>query len=213
MKREVIVVGAGGHAKVCIELLRASSVPVAFCIAGADSVESCLGVPVLKGDDHLQRLRAEGYSRAFIAIGSNATRQRMGESVRALGYELVNAISPAAIISPSVRIGEGVAIMAGVVINADSNISDLAIINTSASIDHDAQIGEAAHIAPQCALAGNVTVGPLAFLGIGSRVIPGITIGKYVVAGAGSIIISDIEPEARIAGVPARKLHKGKNTP
>jgi len=208
MRQEVVVVGAGGHAKVCVELLRASSIPVAFCIGGDDSGEYCVGVPVLKGDDHLKRLRDEGYSQAFVAIGSNVVRQRLGTAVRSLGYQLVNAVSPSAVISPTARLGQGIAVMAGAVINADSSIADLAIINTSASVDHDGRIGEAVHIAPQCGLAGNVTVGARTFLGIGSRVIPGISIGEDVLAGAGSVIISHLESGTRVVGVPARKLHE-----
>jgi len=206
VRQDVVVVGASGHAKVCIELLRAMGKPVAFCIGGADSGDACLDVPVLRGDEHLARLRAEGHALAFIAIGANATRQRLAASATALGYELVNAISPAAVLSPTVRLGKGIAIMAGAVVNADTTIADLAIVNTSASIDHDGHIGEAAHVAPHCGLAGNVTVGPRAFLGIGSKVIPGVSIGADVVAGAGSIIISDIEPNIRVAGVPVRRL-------
>lgn len=208
MKQGVVIVGAGGHAKVCIELLRAMGTPVACCIGGEDSGESCLGVPVFKGDDHLARLRQEGHAFAFVAIGSNALRQRLASAAKALGYELVNAISPTAVVSPSVRLGKGIAIMAGAVVNADTSIADLAIINTSASVDHDGDIGEAAHIAPQCGLAGNVTVAARAFLGVGCKVIPGVSIGTDVVAGAGSVIISDIASNTRIAGVPAKNLNE-----
>lgn len=208
MTQAVVMVGAGGHAKVCIELLRAMGTEVACCIGGEDSGDLCLGVPVFKGDEHLARLRREGHTLAFIAIGSNELRQRLALSATALGYELVNAISPAAVVSPSARLGRGIAIMAGAVINADTSIANLAIINTSASVDHDGDIGEAAHIAPQCGLAGNVTVASRAFLGVGCKVIPGISIGADVVAGAGSVIVSHVAPNARIAGVPAKNLSK-----
>ncbi len=206
MTQAVVIVGAGGHAKVCIELLRASGTPIACCIGSGDSADFCLDVPVFKGDAHLARLRNEGHARAFIAIGANAVRQRLAAEAKAVGYELVNAISPAAVVSPSVRLGHGIAIMAGAVINADTSIADLAIINTSASVDHDGDIGEAAHVAPQCGLAGNVTIGPRAFLGVGCKVIPGVSIGNDVVAGAGSVIVADVRPNARIAGVPARNM-------
>jgi UDP-perosamine 4-acetyltransferase len=202
----VVIVGAGGHAKVCIELLRAAEVPIAYCIGGTDSDDLCVGVAVLKGDHHLATLRQQGYQRAFIAIGSNALRQRLAASVRALGYTLVNAISPSAVVSPSARLGKGIAIMAGAVINADTILGDLAIVNTLASVDHDGDIGEAVHIAPHCGLAGNVRVATRAFLGVGCKVIPGISVGSDVVAGAGSVIISNVEANARIAGVPARNL-------
>jgi UDP-perosamine 4-acetyltransferase len=206
MKSEIIVVGAGGHAKVCIELLRAMGETVAYCVGGDDSPGQCLGVPVLLGDENLARLRSEGYSRLFVAIGSNGLRERLGALGSEQGYELANAISPQAVISPSVTVGNGVAIMSGVVINAESVIEDLAIINTGATVDHECRIGRAAHIAPQCALAGNVTVGNQTFLGIGCKVIPEIRIGERVTIGAGGVVISHIAPGATAIGVPAKVI-------
>ena len=100
------------------------------------------------------------------------------------------------------------AVMPGAVINADCTIGDLAIINTLASVDHDGRIGNAAHIAPHCALAGNVSVGERSFLGVGSKVIPEIEIGADVVAAAGSVIVADIAPNSRVAGVPAKTMHR-----
>lgn len=208
MNKGVVIVGAGGHAKVCIELLRAMDVSVACCIGGEDSGDRCLDLPVYKGDAHLERLRAEGHDAAFIAIGSNALRQRLGRFARQLGYRLVNAISPAATISPTASLGAGVAIMAGAVVNASSTIADLTIINTLASVDHDCQIEEAAHIAPHCGLAGNVSVGERTFLGVGCKVIPEIVIGPDVLAGAGSVIVSNVPAGSRIAGVPAKPLEE-----
>jgi UDP-perosamine 4-acetyltransferase len=208
MSEGVVVVGAGGHAKVCIELLRAMGREVAWCIGGEGSPDTCVGVQVLAGDAHLERLAREGHTKAFIAVGSNALRQRLGASARELGFELVNAVSPSAVVSPTARLGQGVAIMAGAVINADSTIADLVIVNTCASVDHDGSIGEAAHIAPHCGLAGNVSIGARSFLGVGCKVIPGISIGADVTAGAGSVIVSNVAQDARIAGVPAKPLRK-----
>jgi UDP-perosamine 4-acetyltransferase len=200
----VIVVGAGGHAKVCIESMRAMGESVAFCVGDFGSEGFCAGVPILAGDEQLARLRHEGYARAFIAIGSNRLRERLAEFAVRAGYEIVSAIHPNAAISPSARLGAGVAIMAGVVINAEVSIGSLAIVNTSSSIDHDCKIGTAVHVGPQCGLAGNVSVGDRSFLGIGSRVIPEIAIGADVTVGAGSVVISDIKDNERVVGVPAR---------
>lgn len=212
MTHGIVMIGAGGHAKVCIELLRAGDLDVDYCIGGAGDAETCLGVPVLDGDEHLGDLHARGYRRAFIALGSNALRQRLGEAAVAGGFELVNAVSPAATVSPTARLGSGVAIMAGAVVNADTTIADLAIINTLASVDHDGVIGTAAHVAPHAALAGNVSVGDRSFLGIGCSVIPGVTVGSDVIAGAGSAIISDVASGSRIAGVPANTIRTGSSS-
>ncbi len=208
MNEAIVMVGAGGHAKVCIELLRAMGETVAYCIAGADAPPDCLGVPVLAGDEHLARLRGAGYARVFIAIGANRLRVKLGAEAVALGYDLVNAVSPRAAVSPSARLGRGVAVMAGAVINADSTIGDLAIINTGATVDHDCVVGDAAHIAPQCALAGNVSIGAGSFLGVGSKVIPGIIIGEAATVGAGGVVIRNIAAGTTAVGVPARPITK-----
>ncbi|WP_438299336.1 acetyltransferase [Pseudomonas sp. NMS19W] len=208
MKSEIIVVGAGGHAKVCIELLHAQGEKVAWCVGNPDSPDTCLGIPVLKSDDHLSALYKDGYERAFIAIGSNNVRNKLAKKTTETGFKLVNAISPAAVVSPSARLGTGIAVMAGAVINAEAVISDLCIINTGATIDHDCVIGLAAHIAPQCALAGNVHVGNLSFVGVGSKVIPEIHIGESVMVGAGSVVISNIDSAVTVVGVPAKALNK-----
>ncbi|MCD6027068.1 MAG: putative UDP-perosamine 4-acetyltransferase [Solimicrobium sp.] len=207
-KKPVIVLGAGGHAKVIIEILRAVGYRVSYCIASPGSPNECMGVPVLQGDEYLVKLRSSGHSLLFPAIGSNAVRERAAAHAVGLGYELINAISPHAIISPSISLGKGIAIMGGVVINAQSTIEDLSIINTGATIDHDCHIGFCAHVAPQCALAGNVIIGPGAFVGIGASIIPQRMIGNHSIVGAGSVVTLDIPSSATAVGIPARILYK-----
>ena len=192
------MVGAGGHAKVCIELLRAMGEHVDYCVDTGDSPDSCVGVAVLKGDDNLRRLRHDGYSKAFIAIGSNQLRERLASFAVAQGYQLVNAISPQSTISPTAQLGSGIAVMAGAIVNAEATIADLVIINTGATVDHDCQIGKAVHIAPRCALAGNVIVGNRSFLGIGCKVVPEVKIGGNVTIGAGAIVIRDVPSGATV---------------
>lgn len=205
--RDVVMIGAGGHAKVCIELLRAMGENVAYCVGASDSPDECLGVPVLRGDENIGYLRSDGYSRLFVAIGSNSLRYRLATVSIEQGYQLVNAISPHSIISPSAKLGLGVAVMAGAVINADAEIGDLAIVNTGASIDHDCRIGQATHIAPQCALAGMVTVGVGGFMGIGSCAIPNVSVGMWSTIGAGAVVIKDIPDNVVAFGIPARQVH------
>lgn len=170
------------------------------------SVRSVLGVPVVGDDSALPRLFSEGLKHAFVALGDNALRLRRGRELEEIGYTIVNAISPAATIASTVRLGRGVAIMAGVVINADTEINDYAIINTRASLDHDCRIEESVHIAPGVSLAGNVTVRRLAFLGVGTSVIPAITIGEQAVIGAGACVVRDIPAGCKAVGVPARLI-------
>jgi len=208
----VVVIGAGGHAKVVIELIRAQGLyNVMGCTDREPQRRDVVGAPILGSDDVLPDLYAQGVRHCFIALGDNALRRKVAARVASLGFELVNAISPKAVVSPSARIGRGVAVMAGAVINADATIGDLAIVNTRAAVDHDCQIGEAAHIAPRATLAGSVRVGPLAFVGAGATIVPGVNVGESTVIGAGATVISDLGPNLVAVGVPAKPLRPSSN--
>ena len=205
----VVVIGAGGHAKVVIELIRAQGLyDVIGCTDREPQRRDVVGAPILGSDDVLPDLYAQGIRHCFVALGDNVLRRKVAARVKALGFELINAISPKAVVSPTARLGRGVAVMAGAVINADATIGDLAIVNTRAAIDHDCQIGEAAHVAPRAALAGSVRIGPLAFVGAGATIVPGISVGESTVIGAGATVISSLGPNIVAVGVPAKPLKR-----
>lgn len=204
LDRAVVVIGAGGHAKVAIEALRFSGWRVIGCTDFDPSPRTVVGAELLGGDEILPDLRSAGIRYAFVALGNNNLRQARGEDLLNAGFELPAAIGPNCSISPTAKIGRGVAIFGGAVINADAQVDDLAIINTNASVDHDCVVGTAAHVAPGSALAGCVKIGNRTFLGAGTTVIPGVTIGADCMIGAGSVVVRDLPDLVTALGVPAR---------
>lgn len=202
----VLVVGAGGHARVCIDLLEASGLHVNGCLSADGAARAGISAAVLGRDGDLEALVAAGHRSVFVAIGDNRARLALLERARSAGAELVNAVSPHAVLAPSVVLGGGVALMAGAVVNAGTALGDGTIVNTNASIDHDGVVGAAVHVAPGCAVAGDVTLGEGAFLGIGSCVTPGRTIGAWAVVGAGAAVVHDVAPGLTVVGVPARPI-------
>ena len=202
---KTVIIGAGGHAKVVIDLFRAAGRYNLVGLVDSGVLGTLVnGAAIIGCDDDLPRLRREGITHAHVAIGNNRVRLRLARELQEMGFTLANAISPAAVLSPSTVVGSGVAIMAGAVVNADSRLHDACILNTRASLDHDVQVGEGVHVAPGCALAGNVTIGRLSFLGVGTSVIPGIVIGEDAVIGAGACVVRPIPARAKAYGVPAR---------
>jgi UDP-perosamine 4-acetyltransferase len=202
-----LLIGAGGHAKVVIELVRAAGdFEVAGLIDRNQGAPPVLGVPVVGTDADLSRFRHEGIRHAFVGIGSNRRRLQMGRYLQQLGFEMVNAISPAAVISLSAQLGCGVAVMPGAVINAEARVDDFSIINTHASVDHECWIGEGVHVAPGSTIAGSVRIGRLTFIGAGATVIPGKTIGENSVIGAAACVVRDIPNAVLARGVPARVI-------
>lgn len=202
---DLVLLGAGGHAKVVLENLQAQGEHrIVGALDPSPSVEELLGIPVLGGDEQLGPLRRAGVEYVFVAVGDNRLRRRIGSQAVELGFRLANAIHPAATISPSARLGVGVAIMAGAVINAAAEVADLVVLNTGALIEHDCTVGPAAHLAPGAAIAGGVRIGEEAFLGTGARVIPGVQIGARATVGAGAVVIRDVPHDAVAYGVPAQ---------
>lgn len=204
----VLVIGAGEHALVCIEVLRESGYEVRGCVASrveaADGLRR-LGVPVLGTDSALPDLLG-AHASVLLAVGANDARHRLMEAVVEAGATLVTAVSPRAVVSLSASIAPGALVMLGALVNALASIGQGAVVNTAAVVEHECVVGPAAHIAPAAVLAGNVHVGDGALVGVGARVLPGRRIGQWAVVGAGAAVIDDVADGATVVGVPARQV-------
>jgi len=204
----VLVIGAQGHARVCIEALRDDPRHV---VVGAVSHDGTgmddLGTTVLGRDDDLgmstQRARA---TTGFVAIGDNGIRADVIGRWDATGLPLTSAVSRHAIVSPTATIADGVALLPAAVVNAGTTIGRGSIVNTNASVDHDCRVGTVVHIAPGVAIGGGVTIGDGAFVGIGARILPNLTIGAGATVGGGAVVIGDVPAGATVVGVPARPV-------
>jgi len=204
-KPQVLLIGAGGHAKALVDLLRAARWPEpAGALDDSPDPADVLGVPVLGTTAQLAALRPQGLAAVVVALGDNALRARFGAVARALGYALPTLVHPAATIAASARLGAGCVVLPLAVLGAEAVAGDLVILNTASVAEHDCVLEEAAHLAPGAILSGGVRVGARALVGVGAAVLPGIAIGADAVIGAGAAVTADVPPGARVAGVPAR---------
>jgi sugar O-acyltransferase (sialic acid O-acetyltransferase NeuD family) len=197
----LIVVGAGGHAKVVIATAHAagySTISVHDDDPATHGRELC-GVAVAGGT---AEVLAREDALVVLAIGGNATRRRLAAAARCRFAAAI--VHPHAWVEPSVTLGAGTVVFAGAVIQPDATIGPHAIINTGATIDHDCQLAAFVHVAPGAHLAGNVTLDEGVFLGIGSAVIPGRRIGAWTTVGAGGVVVDDLPAHATAIGTPAR---------
>ncbi len=203
----LLIVGAGGHAKVVIDAAEAAGHEIAAVIGTATDAPELLGhrvVPDAGG------VRADGF---IIAIGDNRTRAMYFAESEATGLAPASVIHPSAIIGSDVLVGSGTFIAAGVVINTGSRIGPDTILNTGCTVDHDCAIGAHAHIGPQAALCGAVTLGEGVLLGVGSCASPEASVGDWSVVGAGAAVVGELPANAVCVGVPARPLRASEEPP
>jgi len=202
----VIVLGAGGHAKVVISTLRAAG----YHVTGLYDDDPAKWGTLLAGVEILGPIdQAAGL--AVIGIGHNATRKAIVDRAGRVAWTTV--VHPAACVDPTVRLGAGTVVFAGAVIQPDALLGDHCIVNTAATVDHDCVLGDFSHIAPGTHLAGNVTLGEGAFLGIGSAAIPGVRIGAWTTVGAGAVVIADLPDRVTAVGVPAHIIRSQESQP
>jgi len=194
----IYLYGAGGHAKVILDILKSNGITVQEIFDDNPAIESFIGIPVA---------HAGISSPLIISIGNNRMRKEIAERI---GNEMFSPFfgDKSAIISDSAAIEKGTVVMQGVIIQSSAKIGKHCIINTGATVDHDCLIQDYVHIAPGSTLCGNVKVGEGSFIGAGTVVIPNIRIGKWSVIGAGSVVIRDIPDNVVAYGSPCKTVKK-----
>lgn len=210
MTNRLLMVGAGGQARVVMDTLMAAGVFHELACMTDDNPDlhgqDYYGIKVKGGSSLWPQLFEEGIHTAIIALGDNKARVACARQLEAIGFSFPALIHPHAWVSPRATLGAGTVIFAGAVVQIGAQIGSHVIINTGASVDHDCHIGDYAHIAPGTHLGGHVTVGEGTLLGVGSSVIPNTTIGQWSVTGAGSAVVSNIADHTKAFGNPAREI-------
>lgn len=203
---QTIIIGAGGHGRVALDILQAGETyqPVGFLDADPSLAGKRVGgLAVLGSVNLLPKLRQQRIGFGIVAIGDNRVRRQYAELLRENGITLINAIHPDSCISASATLGYNVLVAAGAIVCAECRLADSVIVNSGAVVDHECEIGESAHICTGAHLAGRVRVGRGAFVGIGANIIQCLSIGEDAIIGAGAVVIRDIPANATAVGVPA----------
>lgn len=206
---DLLILGAGGHAKVVTETALASGLFSNVALLDDRFSEQCdvasmLGWPVIGKLDFCLSIQCQNmFSAAFVAIGHAPTRLHWIQHLFEAGYNIPTLVHPTAWVSPSAHLGHGSGVFAQAAVQADVHIANGVIMNTGSSVDHDSQLADGVHICPGARLAGEVCVGHRSWIGIGSSVIQQVHIGCDVTVGAGAVVLHDLSDGVTAIGVPA----------
>jgi UDP-perosamine 4-acetyltransferase len=201
----LLILGAGGHARAMADVALACG----WTVAGFTDRAGIPRGPGVVGDDTEAEklLRAGLIEGAVVGVGNTSLDRRaeLFARLRRDGVAVPTLLHPRATVSPSSRLGAGVAVFPGAVLGVKVEVGDNAVIYSGALLEHDCRVAAHAYLSPGVVLSGSVTVGEGAFLGAGAVVLPGVTIGARSLVAAGAVVTEDVAVGATVMGVPARR--------
>lgn len=212
--RQVVIIGAGGHAAVVADaLLCAGENVVGFTDRDGSRHGTMLcGLPILGDDSVLPGLRSEHMvlANGIGGVRGEALRREVQATLEGRGWRFTGVRHPSAVVSRFADLGEGVQLMAGCVVQPGARLGNGSIVNTSAVIEHDAHLGAYVHVAPRAVLCGCVEIGSGSHVGAGAVVKQGIRLGDMTIVGAGAVVVKDSHGGEVLAGNPARPQDRQK---
>jgi sugar O-acyltransferase (sialic acid O-acetyltransferase NeuD family) len=207
--RNIVLLGAGGHCKSCIDLVESTE---CYSILGIidktlPANSDFLGYRILGDDDCLLEFRNHA-EFALVATGqirSPLIRIRLYELLTNAGFQTPALISPFAYVSKHAKVMDGSTVHHGAIINAYAYIGHNSIINSQALIEHDTCIGPHCHISTGAKLNGNVSVDSGTFIGSGAIIGNDVQIGPNCVISAGSVVLRDLPPSTWVRNTQTPK--------
>lgn len=201
MIRDLIVIGAGGHAAEIDEYIRYNQRVCGqeeYRIIGFldDNPENYnkykFLAPHLGGIDDHNIISTAHY---VVGIAGIQYRKLFVEKYISKGAKFESIIHKSAYISDSSIIGEGCVIGPNVSLGPNVVIGKFSLINARCSFGHDTIVGDYNMISPNTCLSGFSRVGDENLFGINCATLPGINVGSRNKIAAGMILDSDISDD------------------
>ena len=197
MNDEIILVGSGGHAKSCVDVIEVKG---DYKIAGFIEKnnlkkQESLGYPIIGSDDDLFFFKKK-FKNAIVTVGqikSAEIRLQLFNILEKLEYNLPIIFSPRSHLSKHSKIGNGTILMHDVLVNANTKIGKNCIVNNKSLIEHDVVIGNHCHISTGAIINGNVRIGDKTFIGSGVVIKEGVSVGDNCIIGAGLFLNKDVD--------------------
>jgi sugar O-acyltransferase (sialic acid O-acetyltransferase NeuD family) len=203
-KSKVLVVGAGGHAAACIDVIEEENKYKIIGLIGMPSEigQKLSGYEVIGTDKNLKQL-LKLTDKIILGVGqikSPSLRIDITNKFINIGFNFQSTVSPSSRVSKNTNIGIGSVIMHNTTISTGSVIGDYSIINTGAIIEHDSKIGSFTHISTGVILNGNTSIGNNTFVGSGTIVKEQINIGHNCIVGMGQQVRHDLSDNTKFIG-------------
>lgn len=198
VKPKVIILGAGGHARVLLCALRSSGTSVEACLDPDVRLHGTrLDGTLISGGEGLLDGEPPENILLFNGVGAPKdcrARRAVYERFSSKGYRFPAVLAASALTFNDARWADGVQVLTRAVVHPGSSVGENTIINTGAIIEHDCSVGAHCHVAPGAVVCGGVTIGSGSLVGAGAVVLPGVRIGDGARVAAGAVVRRDCPP-------------------
>ena len=205
----IVLFGGGYHANYCIDIIKKEDKYNIIVIIDSikDIGTEIFGYKVIGRQEHLKEITIKyNIYGGIITIGDNWSRKKVYDCIKTQipDFKFVNAIHPSTIIGMNVKLGVGIVIMAGCIINPNSIIGDFCFFATGAQLEHDSSIDDFASISAGSITGGKVKIGKYLAITLGVIIMDRLSIGENTVVGSGSLVTKDLPDNVVAYGSPAK---------
>ena len=175
---EIILIGGGGHALSCLDVILSTGKHKILGYVDPVSRGEWMGIPWL-GDDSVLPQLLQNCRNVFIGIGqieSSNLRTSIIRSLKERGALFPTIIAPTAYVSPLATLGEGTIVMEGAHVGPGAIIGEHCILNTKSIVEHGVRIGDYVHVSTGAIVNGDVEIGEKVFIGSSSVICQGIKV-------------------------------------
>ena len=211
----LLVIGAGSQATLALNTARSiGDIEVRGLIDVFDNPsiwgKKIDGSPILGNLSVLDQVLSGVNLYVTVAVGDQGTKRRLVSLMTARGCKFATLVHPNASIAPTVKIGMGCIVSAGVVIEPHTQVGDYVVIRAGCIVSHDVVLEDFVSLSPGATIAGRAHVKFSAVIYTGATLTPGVVIGENAVVGAGAVVLKNVPASSTVFGVPAKVIKRAK---
>ena len=135
-----------------------------------------------------------------------AERVKLRDSFGIPTSRYLTFIHPSAFLCKSVKVSDGVIILANTVIHSNSCIDSYTIIMSNSQIGHDVHIGGGNFIGARSCIGSFTNMQTGNFTGNNCSIRTKLTIGSYNIIGMGAVLVKSIGDCSTVVGNPAKAI-------
>ena len=210
-KKKLFIIGSGGHASACIDLIESvNSFKIVGIFSDDKKVKKKFSYSVIGTTKDIFKYKkiTNNVVLGFGSIYNLKKRHNIYLKLKKAGFKFPTIISKKSHVSDRSKILEGSQIFHNCTVNAGSIISENCILNNNSLIDHDCKIGAFTTIGHGSNLAGNVSIKENCVVGISSTIKQKIKVSSGVIIGSASNVVKNCQKNKKYYGNPAKQFLK-----